>query len=437
VKVARARSSPHYFVPLLAAAMASLSLVGADCRWLVALGGTVARGHLPTSLPFASAPTSGWHDAPAFAELVLHGLWRAFGDRGLVLAQVLAALCGFGALAAGLRRESRTPGGAASAALLVLAGSLPSVAVIRNGLFSLALFPVLLLLVQRESRRPSARIWLAVPLLALWANLHGAVLVGYALLAVYVVVARRREAPGVLLAGAIALCATPVLWHTPDYYLGVAHNEAARRGVGLWAGPSLRGFDIALAITAFALVVTALRDRRWHAWEAVAVAGLAAATIHSVRLGVFLLFVLAYPAARAADIRRPEWLPQLLYLFLAVFTVVGLAHGPVDGGSHRLAAEAARHGPVLSEGVLAEQVELAGGVVWVSNPLDAFRAADQRLYLDWLEGHGPGAVDHARSVLVRRRSDAARAAARDKRLRRVDSDDRAVLYRVLSPKAPG
>jgi len=233
------------------------------------------------------------------------------------------------------------------------------------------------------------------------------------------------------------LCATPVLWHTPDYYLGVAHNEAARRGIGLWAGPSLRGFDIVLAVAALILVATALRGRAWRAWEAVAVAGLVGATIHSVRLGLFLLFVLAYPAARAANVPRLTWLPQLLYLVLAVFTVVGLAHGPFDSGSHRLAAAAARRGPVLSEGVLAEQVELAGGTVWVANPLDAFRAADQGLYLDWLEGHGPAAVDHARSVLVQRGSDAAHAAARDKRLRRVDADDRAVLYRVLSAGARG
>jgi len=433
VTVARARSSPHYFVPLFAAAIASLSLIGADCRWLVALGATVASGHLPSSLPFASAPTSGWHDAPAFAELVLHGLWRAFGDRGLVLAQILAALCGFGALAAGLRRESRTPGGAAAVGLMVVLGSLPSVVIVRNGLFSLALFPLLLLLLERESVRPSRRIWLTVPLLALWANLHGAVLVGYALLAVYVVVARRREAAGLLVAGALALCATPVLWHTPDYYLGVARNEAARRGIGLWAGPSFRVFDILLAIAVLVLVATALRGRAWRVWEAVAAAGLLGATIHSVRLGLFLLFVLAYPAARAAEVRRLSWLPQLVYLVLGVLTVVGLARGPLDTGSRRLAAEAARHGPVLSEGVLAEQVELAGGVVWVSNPLDAFRAADQRLYLDWLEGDGPAAVEHARSVLVQRGSDAGRAAARDGRLRRVDADDRAVLYRVLGP----
>ena len=51
--------------------------------------------------------------------------------------------------------------------------------------FSLALFPVLLLLLRSEAQKPSRRIWLAVPLLALWANLHGGVLVGFGVVAAY------------------------------------------------------------------------------------------------------------------------------------------------------------------------------------------------------------------------------------------------------------
>ena len=84
---------------------------------------------------------------------------------------------------------------------------------------------------------------------------------------------------------------------------------------------------------------------------------------------------------------------------------------------------------MLADAIAAEQVEALSGRVWVANPLDAFRAEDQRLYLDWLRGEGRAAVDHARLVLVRRESDAGKAAATDARLRVVRRNDRYALYR--------
>jgi hypothetical protein len=88
--------------------------------------------------------------------------------------------------------------------------------------------------------------------------------------------------------------------------------------------------------------------------------------------------------------------------------------------------------PVLADAVLAEQVELAGGLVWVADPIDAFRRRDQALYLDWIEGRASGraALDHARLVLVSPTSKAGKASARDPRLVRIGRDTRAVLYRV-------
>jgi hypothetical protein len=425
-------------VPLLAAAAASFGVVGADARWLAAIGAVIADGHLVHSVPFASAPTSGWVNPTVLGELVFHWLWAALGDRGLILAQVVAVLGGFLALARGLKRETANGAALAAVLLLVLVGSLPAVLVARNQLFSLVGFALLLLLLEQESRSPSRRIWLAVPLLALWANLHGAVLVGFALLAVYVLVARLRALP-VLLASAFALCATPELWHTPRYYAAVSENEAARMGVGLWAPLGGSVFDVAFVIAALALLMTAIwpRTRSWHAWEAVAVVGLAAASVHAARLGTWLLFVAAYPAARSLpvwrSVRRPSRITVLVPGLLALLVVGGIAHTPFDAGSRTLADLAARSGsPVLAEPVAAEQVAVAGGTVWVANPLEAFRHRDQRLYLDWIAGKADGAaaVGHARLVLVRRDSAAGRAAVRDRRLVRVRRTGNSVLYRV-------
>jgi hypothetical protein len=436
--ILRARKPVLWLVPLGAAAVASFAIVGADCRWLVALGGALFDGHWPSSLPFATAPTSGWRNVPALAELVLRALWRLFGDRGLAGAQIVAAAAAFAALAVGLRRERRGEAGVVVVSLLVVLCSLPALVVIRNGLFSLALFPLLLLLLERESREPSRRIWLAVPLLALWSNLHGGVLVGYALLAVYAVLARRRLALGLLVAGALALCATPVLWHTPEYYWHASRNEAARRGLALWAPLGTGAFDVVLVVAVLALLALALvpAGRAWQRWETVAVVGLILATVHTARLGTFLAFVLAYPAARAVELRRPATVPLVVPAILAGIALAGLVRTPYDAGSSRLAREAAATGqPVLADGVLAEQVELAGGKVWVADPIDAFSSADQNLYLDWLAGNADGAaaVGHARLVLLRRAGPAGRIAAADHRLARIDEDANAVLYRVASP----
>lgn len=403
-------ASPRSALPFAAAALASFAVLGADSRWLVALG-----PHAVHALPFATAPTSGWHDVPVLAQTVLRALHDVFGDRGLVLAQLAAAFAAFRLLPRGL------PGG------LALLAAIPTIAVVRAELFSLVLFPVLLVLLER---RPD-RLWLCVPLIALWSNLHGSVLVGLALLWVFVAIERRRDW-AVAVVSTLALCVTPALWHTPQYYWAVARNEAARRGVGLWQPLGLRPFDVLLAACVLALAVIATRGRAWRPWEAVACAGLAVATIHSARLGTWLAFVAAYPAARAWR-RRETRATFFLVRALAALAVVGLVLGPARTGAPQLAERAARTGaPVLAEPITAEQVELAGGRVWVADPIDAFRRRDQRLYLDWLDGHGDAAVAHARYVLVDRHGAPGRRAARDRRLRAVAHEDPFVLYVVTT-----
>jgi hypothetical protein len=295
----------------LAALLASLSLVGADALWLVPLGREIAHGHLPGSIPNAAATTSGWHDVPALGQLAFWALYRALGgDRGLLALQVAAAAAGFWALARGLVREA-AGGTALAVSAIVLVGSLPAVFVIGVSLFSLALFPLLLLLLETDGRAPDSRIWLAPVIIAAWGNLHGGVLAGWGLLACYLVLARARRDPwlsaGVLAAATIALFVNPVLWNTPAYYRGVFANEARRMGTGLWKPLELGGFDLILIVAAGALVVLALAGRRSiRLWEAVALAGLALATVGVARTGTWFLFVAAYPAARAFTLRPPS-----------------------------------------------------------------------------------------------------------------------------------
>ncbi len=239
---------------------------------------------------------------------------------------------------------------------------------------------------------------------------------------------------GVLLSGTLALFLTPALWNTPAYYRGVFRSEPARAGEGLWAPLGLGGFGVVLIVTAVVLAACAVRGGRRvvRLWEALALAGLVVGTIEVARNGTWLLFVLAYPAARALDLRG---LPRRLLVGIAVVSgIVALSllvGGPRDPGSETLARLAAHEGrPVLAQAVLGQQVALLHGKVWVDNPIDAFRRPDQRLYLDWADGRpsGAAAVSNAGLVLVTAGSKAAEVAASDPRLALVAHDSKAALY---------
>jgi hypothetical protein len=428
-------------VALAAALSAVLGGIAADARWLAALGGYVVRtGSIPDAIPFASAPTDGWHNVPVLGELAFHALESAGGDRALLAAQVAAVAVAFALLLLDARREGATDSGTLVALLVLVPATLAQLANVRSQLFSVALIPLLVLLLRADARRPGRRVWLAVPLIALWSNLHGAVLTGLVLVAVYLVFERGRRQPvhaaALLAACVLAVFATPALWRTGDYYAGVLRNEAARRGVGLWAPLSLSGgLDLVFVICAAALVLAALRSRP-RLWELAALLALAVLTARTARGGIWLVFFAAVPAAAGLG-RRPGRNPRLALpaaAALAGLAIFGVVHGPRALGAHddllRRALAEARGTPVLATDILAEQVALAGGRVWVGNPIDAFSRADQRLYLDWLEGKpaGDAALAKARVVLARPDSDAQRRLAATGTLRELARDSEAVLY---------
>src|SRR5437016_12487398 len=87
-----ARVGPLEVVVALGTALTAVAgTIGADARWLPALGRIILdRGGIPDGIPYASAPSAGWHNVPVLAELILRGLTSAAGERGLLLAQVVA-----------------------------------------------------------------------------------------------------------------------------------------------------------------------------------------------------------------------------------------------------------------------------------------------------------------------------------------------------------
>jgi hypothetical protein len=428
-------------VALILAVVARIGTVGADARWLAALGHVIASRHtIPSGVPFAAGSSSHWPNVPVLAELIFHWLEQAVGDRGLALAQLLAVAAALSFLVLDSRHGGADDAGTSRALLLAALGSISALAIARSQLFSLALFPALCCLLRAETRAPSRRIWLALPLLALWSNLHGAVLVGWAVLAAYALLARVRSQPvvsaGLILGGAAAICATPALLRTPDYYHGVLANQAVGAGQGLWGSLSLGSpLDLAFIGCAALLAVQFVRAHP-QTWELAAAVGLALLAIQAGRSGIWLTLFLVPTAARSFRVRR-HWqaLTTPVAVACAGVLVVGLARGPrLEGAGRPLLtrALAIAHGsPVLAAGAVEEQVALAGGQVVAGDPIDAFPARMQTAYLDWLDGsrRALSQLDAGvRVVLVVRGSRAQRLMARASGFALAGSDSQVLLY---------
>jgi hypothetical protein len=428
----------------VAALCAAAAHIGADARWLAAIGSSIAASHaLPHAVDYATAPSVGWHDATALGQLLFDAAHSLLGDTGLVLLQVLSVAVAGYALVLDLRRADARDGLAALAFLALLVGGASSLLVVRAQLFSIALFPVLVLLLRSEARFRTQRVWLLVPLLALWANLHAGVLVGFAVAAAYLVLHRARralvESLGLLGCASLALLATPALQHTTQYYAELLRNQAAAEHYGLWAPLSLhRPFDVAFVVVALALLAATAR-RRLPLWEVAVLALFAVLSVEASRNGIWLLLFALTPAVRSFG--SPEStlvgrrVAAVCLAVPAAIAAYGFTHPAAQEGagnallSHATAAAAG--GPILADPVDAERLALRGARIWIGNPLEAFPRDDQRLYLDWLRARPAGdrlLADPVRVVLVVEGSAVQRRIARTVRFRELGRDGRAVLY---------
>src|SRR5260370_30362950 len=114
------------------------------------------------------------------------------GVIGLKLWKFTCVALTFGFLAAGLSET----GGSATVQLYTLMCT--SVAIImemqfRPQLFTYLLFAAVLTILAGHNYRGSARVWLAIPIMALWANLHGGFVIGIATLGVYTAVVGMQD----------------------------------------------------------------------------------------------------------------------------------------------------------------------------------------------------------------------------------------------------
>lgn len=418
--------------------VAAFARVGGDWDWMVALGDHVrATRQVPDFVPFAVADTSGWHNVPVLAELVSSVVHQA-GDRAVAPVHLGVVAVTLSILAVAARARGASDSWVAGVMGAVVLGSLPALVIVRAQTYSLALFALLLALVASQARKPDRRVWWVVPLVAVWANLHGAALLGVCVLGAYLLLGRLRARPSESVAvgvvSLLSLCATPQLWRTPLYYASVFDNVSAQRGEGLWARPSLVvPFDVAMLVAAAVLLVLLLRAPR-QVWEYAAVIGLCLATASAARHGVWLLLLLAVLASGRRD-RGGDATPApapvraraggvgstlaLASIAMAVAVPVVVARGDAVLGAPpevvAKVADVASDRVVLAPAPLSESLAVAGVRLWAGNPLDAFAHEDQAAYLDFLDGRSGArvAIEESDVVVVRADSPQAELVADD------------------------
>jgi len=175
-------------------------------------------GHLPWRDPYAySAVGLPWVSHEWLSEAIIAGSYDALGVLGLNLMKLgcSAATVVFLALAMSETGASTT----AQFGILILAGMrLAPQMQYRPQIFTYAMLSALLALLARDNFRRRAPLWIAVPMFALWANLHGGWVAGLAAVGVYAAVSSAEDwwngrglSRGAGLFGIAMLCALATL----------------------------------------------------------------------------------------------------------------------------------------------------------------------------------------------------------------------------------
>ena len=232
---------------LLAIAIADAGRVADTDLW-----GHIAFGHLflrhgPVSRdPFSySAPGHLWAVHEWLAEVMMARTWDLFGIAGLMFWKFACTSLTVLMLAMIIAETGAAPP-LQAAVLVTLALALLPMMQFRPQLYSYMFLAALIALLTRENYRRRARLWLAIPMLALWANLHGGFVVGVAVLVIYSGavmfqglinrggVRRATRLAAITIGGALATLANPYGLNAWAHVLAAAGNPETRKDMVDW-----------------------------------------------------------------------------------------------------------------------------------------------------------------------------------------------------------
>lgn len=295
---------------LLAVALAAAvpGLVVQD-SWLTLVGGREVVAHGLPGFDHLTVLASGhrWVDQQWLAQLLFYGAAR-LGGVGLAFAvSALAALTAFGLAALTAQRRGASP-----VAILVFLGwavvAAPWGLQMRAQVLALPLFALILWLLTRErdTRCPSL---LVLPVLVLWANIHGSVVVGLAVVFIYALVAlargARARALALLVLAPASLFVSPYAARLPGYYRLMLLDPPFGRFVKEWQRTSPSPLTAAFFVLAIAAVILVLRRRHRVALLDFLVLGLTLAVALDAMRGLIWFSLAALALLPALATRRP------------------------------------------------------------------------------------------------------------------------------------
>jgi hypothetical protein len=240
--------------------------------WLGLAGGRELLQHgFSTTNTWTRYGSREWVDQQWGAHLVFYAVWRLAGAIGLVALNIALISSGLILIMRAAFRRGAEP--AWTSLVLVVALLAANVALwdARAQSFSVLGFGLLAWLLTRDDGRLERPVFLAIPLIALWANLHAAVLVGGGICGVYAVSCLlqggrrvRARALGLAVGAGLACFATPFVAGLPWYLRRTMDNPDFRAVLPEWHVTTPAGSPLFVlgAAAALALSVWAPMPRR-------------------------------------------------------------------------------------------------------------------------------------------------------------------------------
>ena len=269
--------------------------------WLALVSGREVLHHGLPTLDHLTVLGGGhaWIDQQWLAALLLYGAAQV-GGVGLALSLcMLAILVAFGTAAAVASGRGASP-----TAILVFFAmavvSAPWGLQPRAQALALPLFAVVLALLAGDPRAERRRTLLVLPVLCLWANVHGSVVVGAALVLAYAL--RTRALPYLL--APLTIVASPYAPHLPAYYKLMLLDPPFGRYIKEWSRTTPSAFTAAFfALVAVAAVLAIRRRGQLNLFDLVALALTLAVALEAIR-GIIWFAIAALALLPAVATRR-------------------------------------------------------------------------------------------------------------------------------------
>ena len=233
-----------FVIYLIGAAHNMPSQVAADTWMMLAYGREIVHHGLPSHDTLTIwAHGRPWVDQQWLGQLLTYGLFTLGGIRAVLAANVLALGAGTGLALVAARRLGGSPRTVTWLALLTFVVIALSSWTARTQSLVFALFVAVLWLLAADSRSPSRRVLLTLPLLVLWANLHGSAVLGALLIALRggsMLLERSRPLrsrlpiAAALLSSPVLLFASPYGFALVGYYHKLLINPAFGRYLSEW-----------------------------------------------------------------------------------------------------------------------------------------------------------------------------------------------------------